>query len=469
MKKILFLTLLLLFQSNLFAQSKQSLSINQAVDYALKNNYSVTAAKEMKKSASYASAAAKGNYLPSIDVVALATKINDSVSIDLNNIRSAIIGASVASYSGAGGANPSAFQNSLEQSMPSFEQKLLNDTAVRVTATAVQPIFTGFKVSANAQVKKLEREVSELNFQNAKNLAITTTIEDYYRVKLAENIILIMKDFEKNMGNHLSNAKALFKNGIISKANLLRFEVAFADAQKDYQKSIRDKELASLLLTNTIGIETEELFLSSPMEMMKNQKDIDYYTAKAMQNNNSIKLLNSKKAMLKQKHKAAVGNLLPSIAAVGEYQILQDKLSLLEPEWTVGLRASMNVFSGGKDINEIKAAKAEIASIDAEIENINKLIRTAVKKLYHQCETAKSEYRALESNEKLAKENIKVYSSSFKAGMATSLEVVDAELALAKIKIDKAKAVFDYNSAFAGLLNICSISEEEFTKKPEEK
>ena len=266
--------------------------------------------------------------------------------------------------------------------------------------------------------------------------------------------------FTKNRAMPTASAKKLFDNGIISKANLLRAEVALAEAKKDYQKALTDKELASILLNNTAGIKTEHFELSTPMEMLPGERDADFYVSKALENNNSLKLLNSKKLMLKQKHKAAFGNMLPNIAAVGEYQILQDKLTMVEPEWALGLTATLNVFGGGSNINEIKAAKAEIEALDAQIEDVRSLIYTAVKKLYHQCATAKKDYETLEANKNLAQENLKLFRVSFKEGLATSLEVVDAELALAKIKIDRSKAVFDYNSAYANLLNICGITEE---------
>jgi outer membrane protein TolC len=71
----------------------------------------------------------------------------------------------------------------------------------------------------------------------------------------------------------------------------------------------------------------------------------------------------------------------------------------------------------------------------------------------------------LQSSEELAKENLKLYQTSFEEGLATSLEVLDAEFAFTKIKVDQAKAIFDYNSAYANLLNICSIlQEEEFSQ-----
>lgn len=447
----------------LFAQ-ESSLTVEQAVGCAIANNPDITAAKRDAEKASYGAAAAKGHYLPKIDITALAVKTDEAKSLNLNGIREAVIGASVASYAGAGGANPGLFKSQLESRIPSFEKKLLDDNFVRVMATVAQPVFTGFKISANSAVKKLEKDIGEINFLHAKNKVITSVIEDYYRAKFADKVIQIRKDLQTNIEGHVSNAKKLFGNGMLSKANLLRAEVALACAKKDYQTSLMDKDLASILLNNTLGIDTSGMELASPMEMLKDAKPVAYYAQKADSANTTLRLLESKKMMLRQKYKAAVGKLFPDIAAVGQYQLLQDKLTFAEPEWTIGLTASFNVFGGGSDVNEIRASKAELEALDARISSVKKLIYTAIRNFYNRCETAKKDYEALETNKILAEENLKLFRASFREGLATSLEVVDAELALTKIKIDRAKAVLDYNTAYANLLNICAMSEEELAQ-----
>ena len=176
-------------------------------------------------------------------------------------------------------------------------------------ATVAQPVFTGFKISANSAVKKLEKDIGEINFLHAKNKVITSVIEDYYRAKFADKVIQIRKDLLTNIEGHVSNAKKLFGNGMLSKANLLRAEVALACAKKDYQTSLMDKDLASILLNNTLGIDTSGMELASPMEMLKDAKPVAYYAQKADSANTTLRLLESKKMMLRQKYKAAVGKL----------------------------------------------------------------------------------------------------------------------------------------------------------------
>ncbi|MCL2334763.1 MAG: TolC family protein [Endomicrobia bacterium] len=455
MKKVLCLAFLISLPLNAFAEQGQ-LTLGQAIDTALKNNPAIKAAMETASGFAHGASAAKSAYLPRIDVTALASKINEPITLDLNDVRSAIISASVASNAGA----TPGLAGALDASLPSFEKKMLDDTFVRVMATFVQPIFTGFKASANTEVKKLRKDAAEINLDNAKNSVITSVVEDYYRLMLARQTADIRAELQASLENHVENAQKLYDHGIISKSNLLRAEVALADAKRDYQKALMDAELAAILLSSALGAAANQDFdLAGPMEMLPGQQDPSFYVSKAESRNSSLKLLEIEKKMLRQKYRAAAGNLLPNIAAVGEYQILQDKLTMFEPEWALGLTASINVFSGGSDINEMKAAKSEIAAAQERENDVRNLVRTAVQKYLHQCESAKKDYEALASGADLAKENLKLSEASFREGLATSLEVVDAELAATRIKIEKAKAIFDYNSAYANLLAICSLSQ----------
>jgi outer membrane protein TolC len=446
---------------NIYAENKY-LTIKDAINIALQNNSRIQSTKKVLQGSCHVSNSAKGKFLPRVDIVAIGTKIDQSINLNLNDIRTAMIGTSIASYSGAGGSNPMQFQMSLEHLVPSFEKKMMDDTFVRVMASVVQPIFSGFKVSANFSLKKLEEEVAKINLNATESSVITEVVESYFRTKLLEQVSQIQSDYLKNIQTHVLHAEKLLKNGIISKANYSKAEVALAEAKRDYERSLRDSELSYTLFNNVIGAISGTIYLSSDIKMLKNVKNEDYYISKALQNNSSLKLLYTKRDMLKQKYKVSLGNMLPNIAAFGEYQILQDKLTLVEPKWAIGLSASLNVFSGCSDANEMKTTKLQMESVNFQIIDIKNLIRTGVKNFCHRCKSAQQDYQTLVSGQALAQENLKFYRIAFKSGVATSLEVVDAEFGCKKIKIDKAKAIFEYNSSYANLINICGVSAEEF-------
>jgi outer membrane protein TolC len=447
--------------ANTSAETKY-LTLEDAIDFALQNNPKIQSAKQALQGACYISSAAKGKFLPRVDIVAIGTKIDQSVNFNLNDVRTALIVASVASYSGAGGTHPAQFQHSLDSSLASFEKKILDDTFVRVMATVVQPLFSGFKVSANYNFKKMEESIAQTNLDATTSSIITEVVNLYFKTKLLEQVSLIQNDYLKNIQTHVLHAKKLLKNGVISKANYLKSEVVLAQAHRDYEQSLRDNELSYMFFNNIIGKTDEVLSLSSEIEVLKDLKEEKYYIDKSLQNNSSLKLLYIKKDMLKQKYKVYLGNMFPNIAAFGQYQVLQNKLTLVEPKWAVGLNASLNVFGGCSDINEMKSAKLQMESVKSQIVDVKNLIRIGIKNFYHRCKSAKQDYQTLINGQALAEENLKFCRVAFKSGIATSLEVVDSELACKKIKIDKAKAIFEYNNSYSNLINMCGMSPEEF-------
>ncbi|MDR2616489.1 MAG: TolC family protein [Endomicrobium sp.] len=453
--------LLLGVVASTYAETKY-LTIEDAIDFALQNNSKIQSAKQALQGAGYISSAAKGKFLPRLDIVAIGAKIDQSVNFNLNDIRAALIGASVASYSEAGGTHVAQFQQSLESSIPTFEKKILDDTFVRVMASVVQPLFSGFKVSANFNLKKMEESIAQTNLDATTSFTITDVVISYFKIKLLEQVSQIQNDYLKNIQTHVLHAKKLLRNGVISKANYLKSEVALSQAHRDYAQSLRDNELAYMFFNNVIGKTDEVLYLSSAIKVLKDLKEEKYYRDKSLQNNSSLKLLYIKKDMLKQKYKVYLGNMFPNIAAFGEYQLLQNKLTLVEPKWAVGINASLNIFGGCSDINEIKSAKLQIESVNSQIADVKNLIRIGIKNFYHRCKSAKQDYQTLVSGQALAEENLKFCRVAFKAGIATSLEVVDAELVCKKIKIDKAKAIFEYNNSYTNLINMCGMSPEEF-------
>ncbi|MDR1244027.1 MAG: TolC family protein [Endomicrobium sp.] len=453
--------LLLGVVASTYAETKY-LTIEDAIDFALQNNSKIQSAKQALQGAGYISSAAKGKFLPGLDIVAIGAKIDQSVNFNLNDIRAALIGASVASYSEAGGTHVTQFQQSLESSIPTFEKKILDDTFVRVMATVVQPLFSGFKVSANFNLKKMEESIAQTNLDATTSFTITDVVISYFKIKLLEQVSQVQNDYLKNIQTHVLHAKKLLRNGVISKANYLKSEVALSQAHRDYEQSLRDNELAYMFFNNVIGKTDEVLYLSSAIKVLKDLKEEKYYRDKSLQNNSSLKLLYIKKDILKQKYKVYLGNMFPNLAAFGEYQLLQNKLTLVEPKWTVGINASLNIFGGCSDINEIKSAKLQIESVNSQIVDVKNLIRIGIKNFYHRCKSAKQDYQTLVSGQALAEENLKFCRVAFKAGIATSLEVVDAELACKKIKIDKAKAIFEYNNSYTNLINMCGMSPEEF-------
>jgi len=464
-KSILILcSLFLSFTTNLFAD--YSLTLEEALKCAIANNELINASAKSKEFAEYGVKSAKGKFLPNINLVGSAVRINDPIILKLDSARSAVIGASVATLA-ASGASPeqvAMFKQQLEAKIPAFDMKFQEELFYKFAATFTWPLFTGGKIIANTKAKKFELLISQLEYEKTLNSTITSVIESYFRAKLAQEARDIRQAYLDDIIQHNDNAQKLFEVGIISKANKLRAEVALAEATREYQKSERDLKLALVVLSNIIGVDAEDSTLVTDFQKAKLIKDIEYYEDIATSNNITLKNIKNKKEMVRQKRNSIRANFLPTIAAFGRYEIYKENLTIFEPQWTAGLHASLNIFSGGSDFNDYKAYNIQLEIMDLYIENASKMITTAIKKYHNEVSSAREQYESLQSSLDLTKENLNLYKKSFTEGLATSIEVIDAELALEKVRIDQSQALFDFNIAYAKLIDMCANSQELMNK-----
>ena len=469
MKKYCAILLCLLFGFNSALYAEYSLTLAEALKCAIANNELINASAKTKEVSKYHLKAARGKHYPNIYVEGSVNKINDPIILTLTDARAAVIGASVATFKAAttysaGGTPPpdpvvDGYKKQLEDKIPDFDMKFQEDLFYKLTAGVVWPLYTGGKIAANSQAKKAELAISEMEYNKTLNSTITSVIESYFRAKLAQEARDIRQDYLDDIIQHNDNAEKLFKVGMISKANKLRAEVALAQATREYQKSERDLQLALVVLSNIIGVELEKVKLSTDFKKIEDVKEAEYYEDIAYSNNITLKDMQQKKEMLNQKKRAIRGNFLPTVAAFGKYEIYKDNLTMFEPEWVAGLNARLDIFKGGEDYDEYKAYSKQVEVLDLYIQNANKMIDTAVKKYHHEAEAALEQYESLKSSQDLTEENLNLYKKSFKEGLATSIEVIDAELALEKVRLDQSQALFDFNVAYAKLIDICGNSQ----------
>lgn len=439
-----------------------SLTLEEALKCAITNNELINASAKTREFSEYELKAAKGKYLPNIFLDGSVNKINDPIVLGLNSARAAVVGASVVTLTAAGTRTPEEiafFKEQLESKLPNFDMKFQDDLFYKFSVGFTWPLFTGGKISANTKAKKLELSVSQLEYEKTLNSTITSVIESYFRAKLAQEARNIRQDYLDDIVQHNDNAQKLFDVGMISKTNKLRAEVALAQATREYQKSERDLKLALVVLSDIIGVDAEDSNLVTDFKKIENIKDSEYYEDIAISNNIVLKNLKHKKEMVSQKKKAIKGNFLPTIAAFGKYEIYKHNLTLFDPRWVAGLSARLDLFKGGEDYNEFKAYNAQLEVIDLYIQNANKMIITAIKKYHHEAEAALEQYESLKSSKYLTEENLKLYKRSFTEGLATSIEVIDAELALEKVRLEQSQALFDFNVAYAHLIDVCANSQ----------
>ena len=123
----------------------------------------------------------------------------------------------------------------------------------------------------------------------------------------------------------------------------------------------------------------------------------------------------------------------------------------------IGVGFSWNLFDGldrEKKIKQAKITKQTLAlGRDKAIDDLS----VALDKFYSQLQNALENISALNTTIEMSKELVRIRKKSFTEGMATSTEVIDAEVMLSKVQIASLLSYYQYDVALINLLSTCGI------------
>ena len=139
------------------------------------------------------------------------------------------------------------------------------------------------------------------------------------------------------------------------------------------------------------------------------------------------------------------------MALFGKKELYTEDLTLSEPEWAVGVNLQWNLFSGGQTRGKTQAAKSQQRSLESMREKTRNDVNLLVEKRWRELAHAQDRLQSLDKTGELADESLRAQQRAFEAGIATSLDVVDAQLAQSRLRVARLKALYDANMALAGL------------------
>ena len=480
-----------------------SLSLQEALDMAMANNSKIKAERAKVDIAQSGEDEAFARFLPTVSLSAGITKINDPISIDLGRIQEPlgeIAGAAAYSkayidaynkasagykqaYEGAYAKTGSEAQakayaeNALKEKMGSsspdeiaqmaanqygakstkdindadFNMKVQDDWFFNARLTVVWPIFTGFKIYSAYDAAKENVNARKAEFEMAQNTVLMDVATKYFTLRLCEELVGMRESTKKDLEEHLNRSKKLEEGGQISKTERLRAEVALAEAENAYEDALRDQSLARMALASLLHTDTS-LTATTPVESPEGIRSMDEFKALAVEKHPGLRQLRIERKRNQNAVKAAQADYYPTVALFGYKELYTKDLTLLEPEWAIGAKLQWDIFKGGDTRAKVSSAKAMDRSLGSLEEETIDNLKLLVEKRWRELEHAKGRLTSLVKTRELAVEALRSQNKAYEAGLATGLEVVDAELALSRLQVADLKAHYDAVIAWLGLL-----------------
>jgi outer membrane protein TolC len=141
-------------------------------------------------------------------------------------------------------------------------------------------------------------------------------------------------------------------------------------------------------------------------------------------------------------------NFFPDISGSGTYGGSQSQLN---EQWTLGLTFSWSLFDGGSRIARYQEAKANLDGAKARVKSQELDIIQNLEQAQIAVEEAQERIQAAQALVASAQENFRLAQGRFDAGVGTTLELADAQLALTQAQNTESQALADYRISLARL------------------
>lgn len=330
-----------------------------------------------------------------------------------------------------------------------------------VNLTAAVPIYTGGKINAKHKAAKLEIEDAVLEAKSKNNKLTTELVERYFGLCLSKQAEQVRQEVLDAMQKHLDDAIKMKEQGMIAKAEVLHAKVFHSQADRDLKKAVRITSISNRALLNTLNDSSQRDILPiSALFYIEDIEPMSYFEQEAQKNNPSLKRVESKKSLAQIGVNVKTASYLPSVAAFGTYDVWNWELSEYVPKWTVGVGLKWTLFDGMARGRNRKSAQLKLSQVNEFEQKVSKDIQTGVEKYYQELQMSLEQIKDLETAGEFTNEYLRVKEKAFHEGMASSSDVVDANLTMVKVKIERLKAMYDFDIALAKLLELCGMSDK---------
>ena len=262
---------------------------------------------------------------------------------------------------------------------------------------------------------------------------------------------------------HIKDANATLAVGLLSRADLLRLESQLAQAEQLATSLGRFEAVAEKQLRLSIHIEPSEAMtvgidvLATPRPTLLEAKSEPELEQLALEQRAELRALDAGKRALEQVDWLAFAGYFPrvdgfltlSYANPNQRYFPQD--AVWNSTWVLGVKASWTVNDTFRAIGANKESSSNVAALEEQRLGLEDGIAISVAAAYAEAENARSSIRAAERAEVAAEEGLGVRRNLFRAGKATSTDMVDAESELTRARLQRVNAHVDLLVAQAKL------------------
>ncbi len=406
----------------------QPITLNQAIELALKNNKSLQEARLTLERTQAELLDAQGALYPTV-----------STQLELNRENSAAAQA----------------QNELavQQGFTAGQSEDSTNALGRLELS--YDIYTGGERGARIQRAEISVRNSQLEVERISEETRFNATQNYYELQRSDAQVAIAQAAVEDAAQSLRDAQLLEQAGLGTKFSVLQAEVDLATANQDLTRAIANQRIARRRLAEilSIGQQVELTAAEVIQEAGDWALDLDKSIVLAYKNRAELQQQLLQKEIAEQDSYIALAGIKPQINFFANYNFnddFDDTVGVADG-YALGTRLSWILFDGGRADARARQAYRNMDIADTNFALIRNQIRLQVEEGYYNLISSKDNIQTAAKNVETATESLRLARLRFQAGVGTQTDVINSQRDLTDARSRYLQAIVDYNQSLNSL------------------
>ncbi|SDL29389.1 TolC family protein [Siphonobacter aquaeclarae] len=307
-------------------------------------------------------------------------------------------------------------------------------------------------IKAGIRAAGLARDISDQAISETRARVVTDVRKAYLLVLITQEQLRLQQQSIQRNEQALKDARALLAQGRASRVDTLRAYVTIENLRPAVIRLTNEVDIAGTVLKRVIGLDDSDVLdLTDSLRYEENPiEEADFYS-QAIQSRPEIHRLELTEKLNQAQVSIREADRRPKLSAVG---LVQSQAQTNRFQWNswpvssfVGLQLNVPIFSGFQQLARISQAEITRQQTATQLANLKEIVRAEVKIARSKAEEARLRIRTQAQTVSVAELGYRITRDRFRQGIASRLDVTDAELSLTQARANYLQAVHDFLNA----------------------
>ncbi len=314
---------------------------------------------------------------------------------------------------------------------------------------AVWPIYLGGATDALRGVAAAQGAEAQADLQHSEEEALAVLAQRYFQTQMARRAAALREAAAAGVAEHDAAVEKMLKAGVASQLERLQARAALQDAQYQARKARSDAELVAAALARTVKLDaiptpsTPLAVSSTPLPPLQD------FIGTALTLHPGLAKVAAKKAQAEQLKAGSKALNKPQVFAFGQRSLTHNG------DWLAGIGVRVNLWDSLDHAALERSHQSLISQAEAADAQARNDIALLVERQWRSAEQTRHQYLSLAAQDELGLELLRLRRVGLKQGSSTALDLIDAELNLAKLRTERAQVAYEHVMALVGLLQAC--------------